>query len=61
MGLVPLPRRLDHLRGAVDRRDATAIEPLTDQRDRHPMAAADFEQAIGRLDGHHVYRPTKPL
>jgi hypothetical protein len=42
--------RLDHLRRAVDRGQASALEPLADERRRDAVPAADLEDPVVRLD-----------
>src|SRR3954466_2091904 len=58
---VPPRGHLDHLRRAVDRGDRSGRQPLADQGDRDPMAAADLEQAVGRADLQSVDGPDEPL
>jgi hypothetical protein len=47
-------RRLDHLGGAVDSREAPPVEPLADIGRRDALAAADLEHAVARLDAELV-------
>src|SRR3954449_9195510 len=58
---VPPLRHLDHLGRAVDRGDRSRRQPLADQRDRDPLAAANLEQAVGWMDLQGVDRPDEPL
>jgi hypothetical protein len=44
--LVPTGRDVDHLRRAVDRREAAGPETLADERRGDAVAAADLEHAI---------------
>jgi hypothetical protein len=61
VGSVPSPSHLDHLRGAVDRRDPPAIEPLTDKGHGYAMAAPDLEDRIAEGDVENLNRPTEPV
>jgi hypothetical protein len=58
---VPLPSGVDHLGRPVDRGDLPVDEPLADQGDGHPVAAADLEHPIGRTDGQRLDRPDQAL
>ncbi len=40
---------------------AAAVETLADERSGDAGAAADFEQAVARLDGKRLDRPANPL
>jgi hypothetical protein len=61
VGAVSLPRRLDHLRGAVDRRDTPGAEPLADERHRHSVPTADLEDAVVRRHVQSLDGPDKPV
>ena len=61
VGAVSLPRRRDDLRGAVERRDAPAAEPLADERGRHAVPAADLEDSVVRRHVQSLDGPDKPV